>query len=127
MTPEEILSHPARVLSQEQREHYFTYGYVGVQDLVPTDIISGLINVTNEFVDLSRNETVSGDIFDIGPNHSTENPVLRRLKMPDDKHDAYWQFASGIMAEVAADLAGPNVVFHHSKLNFKWADGTDKV
>ena len=127
MTPEEILSHPARVLSQEQREHYFTYGYVGVQDLVPTDIISGLINVTNEFVDLSRNETVSGDIFDIGPIHSTENPVLRRLKMPDDKHDAYWQFASGIMAEVAADLAGPNVVFHHSKLNFKWADGTDKV
>ena len=27
------------------------------------------------------------------------------------------------MADVAADLAGPNVVFHHSKLNFKWPKG----
>ena len=31
------------------------------------------------------------------------------------------------MADVAADLAGPNVVFHHSKLNFKWFDASDTV
>jgi len=31
------------------------------------------------------------------------------------------------MADVAADLVGPNVVFHHSKLNFKWFDKSDKV
>ena len=35
MTPEEILSFPARVLTQAQREHYFECGYVGVQKLVP--------------------------------------------------------------------------------------------
>ena len=31
------------------------------------------------------------------------------------------------MADVATDILGPNVVFHHSKLNFKWADKSDKV
>ena len=29
MTPEEILSYPAKILTQEQREHHFEYGYVG--------------------------------------------------------------------------------------------------
>ena len=31
------------------------------------------------------------------------------------------------MADVAADLVGPNVVFRHSKLNFKWFDESDTV
>ena len=32
-----------------------------------------------------------------------------------------------MLADVAADLVGPDVVFHHSKLNFKWNDGHDEV
>ena len=53
MSPEEILSHPARILTQAQREHYFDNGYVGVQNLVPEDILSELQRVTDEFVDVS--------------------------------------------------------------------------
>ena len=53
--------------------------------------------------------------------------VLRRLKRPDEQHETYWKFAQGIIADVAADLVGPNVVFHHSKLNFKWFDESDTV
>ncbi|MGI9522424.1 MAG: phytanoyl-CoA dioxygenase family protein [Hyphomicrobiaceae bacterium] len=127
MTPEEILSFPARVLTQAQREHYFECGYVGVQKLVPQDTLSQLITVTDQFVDASRKETEVGNVFDIGPGHSAQNPVLRRLKRPDEQHKVYWNFASGLMADVAADLVGPNVVFHHSKLNFKWFDESDTV
>ena len=127
MTPEEILSHPARILTQAQREHYFEHGYVGVQSLVPRDVLDELIAVTQEFVDKSRKETRSGDVFDIGPGHSAEAPVLRRLKSPDERHQVYWNFATGVMADVAADLVGPNVAFHHSKLNFKWYDESDTV
>ncbi len=127
MISEEILSHPPRILTQAQREHYFEYGYVGVESLVPADILAELVSVTNEFVQASRSETRSGCMFDIGPGHSKERPVLRRLKGPDDQHEAYWRFASGLMADVAADLAGPDVVFHHSKLNFKWFDESDAV
>ncbi len=127
MTPDLILSYPPRILTQAQREHYFEHGYVGVDSLVPAAILAELVGVTNEFVEASRSETGSGRRFDIGPGHSKERPVLRCLKGPDDRHEAYWRFASGLMANVAADLAGPDVVFHHSKLNFKWFDESDTV
>lgn len=127
MTPEEILSYPARVLTREQREKYFTDGFVSVEEIVPAEMLAELQRVTEEFQDLSRAETASGDRFDIGPGHSAETPILRRLKTPDIQHPAYWNFATGMMADVAADLVGPNVVFHHSKLNFKWFDASDTV
>ena len=127
MTPEDILSHPARVLTQAQRECYFDHGYVGVESIVPADVLAELQAVTADFMDQSRHETQSGDVFDIGPGHSPENPVLRRLKSPDEQSDAYWRFSTGLMADVAADLVGPDVTFHHSKLNFKWFDASDTV
>jgi ectoine hydroxylase-related dioxygenase (phytanoyl-CoA dioxygenase family) len=52
---------------------------------------------------------------------------MRRLKRPDAQHPEFWAFATGVIADVAADLVGPDVVFHHSKLNFKWNDGHDEV
>ncbi len=127
MTPEEILSYPARVLTQAQREHYFEHGFVGIESLVPAETLGELQAVTREFVDHSRQQIVSGDVFDIGPGHTSKSPVLRRLKSPDDQHATYWNFATGLMADVAADLVGPNVTFHHSKLNFKWFDESDAV
>ena len=42
MTPEEILSHPARVLTEAQREKYFTDGFVSVAEIVPEDVLSEL-------------------------------------------------------------------------------------
>ena len=32
MSPEQILSHPPKVLSQEQRQDYFDLGYVKLRD-----------------------------------------------------------------------------------------------
>ena len=127
MRPEEILKEPARVLTQAQREHYFEHGYVSVDELVPQDVLAELNKTTAEFVELSRKVTESDNRFDIGPGHSAEKPVLRRLKSPDENSEVYWNFSTGLMADVAADLAGPNVVFHHSKLNFKWFDASDVV
>jgi hypothetical protein len=39
-----------------------------------------------------------------------------------DQHPEYWRYArDSLLADIAADLVGPDVKFHHSKLNFKWA------
>ncbi len=127
MTPQEILRFAPRVLTQAQREHYFEHGYVCVQSLVPATTLAELRSVTEEFVERSRAVAVSDARFDIGPGHTPQHPLLRRLKSPDDAHPAYWNFSSGLMADVAADLVGPNVSFHHSKLNFKWFDESDTV
>ena len=127
MHADEILSRPTRVLPQHHREHYFKHGYTCVESFVPKDILQNLIEVKNKFVDASRGETESGSVYDLGPAHSPEKPQLRRLKRPDDQHDVFWNFAKGLLADVATDLLGPDVAFYHSKLNFKWAGGSDAV
>lgn len=113
MTPDEVLSHPPRVLSQSQREHYFEHGYVLIERLIAEDWLDRLSAVTAEFVEQSRRETASGKFFDLAPGHGAERPRVRRLKRPDERHPLYWQFATGPAAEAAADLLGPDVVFHH--------------
>ncbi len=50
MTPEDILKHPARVLTQAQRECYFEHGYVGVESIVPKDVLAELQAVTADFL-----------------------------------------------------------------------------
>ena len=127
MTPEKVLSYSPQVLTQAQREDYFENGYIKVENLIPEETLIELQGVIAKVLDESRKETKSGSIFDLGPGHSSEIPVLRRLKKPDDYDEVFWNFASGLIADVAADLAGPDVVFHHSKLNFKWNDGNDDV
>jgi ectoine hydroxylase-related dioxygenase (phytanoyl-CoA dioxygenase family) len=127
MTPDEILSHPARVLSQSQREAYFRDGYIGLPGFVDAAMVARLQATTEKFVDLSRAESEPGRVFDIGPGHTAENPILRRLKRPDEQDEVFWHFARDVLADVAADLLGQDVVFHHSKMNFKWFDESDTV
>ena len=51
MRPEEILSYRARILTQEQREHYFEYGYVEIEDFVPSETLKLIKLVTSGFVE----------------------------------------------------------------------------
>ncbi len=128
MTPEQVLAKRAKVISQQQREFYFNNGYLLLEKIIPQPWVDRLINVTNELVDQSRRLTKSDMIFDLEPGHTAENPRLRRLTSPVEQHPVYWEFASeSILADIAADLVGPDVKFHHSKLNFKWAEGGEEV
>ena len=127
MTPEDILRHPARVLTQDQREAYFRDGYLVVERLIPEDVVDEINRITAGWIDRSRAITAPNDVLDVAPAHSAEKPVVRRLKKPDGMDPAYWDYANGVIADVAADLLGPDVCFHHSKLNFKWSDGHDEV
>ena len=127
MTPEEVLSHPPRALSQAERESYFENGYLSVERFVDGEWLERLRGIALEFVERSRAETRSGNVFDVAPGHRADAPRLRRLKRPDERHETFWEFATGPIADLAADLVGPDVVFHHSKLNFKWNDGSDQV
>ena len=127
MTPEDVLSHPARALTREQRESYFSNGYLAVESLFGPDEVARIRAVVDEFVERSRGESRSGTVFDLAPGHCAQAPRIRRLKRPHEQHELFWEVATGVLADVAADLVGPDVVFHHSKLNFKWNDGHDEV
>ena len=127
MLTEEILAERPRVLPQEQRVFYFEHGYLLLERFIGPAWLDRLRAVTESFVEASRSASPEDGAFDLAPGHTPEQPRLRRVNTPDQRHDAYWEFATGPVADVAADLVGSNVAFHHSKLNFKWNDGADGV
>jgi ectoine hydroxylase len=66
--------------------------------------------------------------FDLAPEHSAASPRIRRLHKTVDQHPELWALACDpCVVDLVADLLGPDVRFHSSKLNFKWFDGGDAV
>lgn len=116
------------MLTDRQRSQYHDRGWVSVPGLVDDGWLERLRAVTGEFVESSRTLTESNVIFDLDVGHSAAEPRLRRLSSPTDLHETYWEFASqSVIVDVAVDLLGPNVKFHHSKLNFKAPRGGEEV
>jgi hypothetical protein len=79
-------------------------------------------------VERSRKITQSDKVFDLEPGHTPDAPRLRRVSNPVEHHPVYWDYVTrSPIVDIVADLVGPDVKFHHSKLNFKWARGGEEV
>lgn len=128
MTPEQVLAIEPKVLTQAQREFYFENGYLLVEKVLSDEWVAKLRRTTDEMVDESRQIAESDAKWDLEEGHTAESPRLRRLSSPNDHHPVYWEYASqSVVVDIVSDLVGPDVKFHHSKLNFKWAKGGDEV
>ncbi len=128
MTPESILKIPPRVLTQAQREHYFREGYVLLEKIIGDEWIRKLRAATDELVERSRKVSKSDTVFDLEPTHRPDAPRLRRVSNPVEHHPVFWDYCTkSPLPDIVADLVGPDVKFHHSKLNYKWAQGGEEV
>jgi ectoine hydroxylase len=128
MTPEKILAHPAKILSQSEREAYFASGYLLKESFIGKDWLTRLWDVTERMIDESRALGASTSKFDLENDHRPDAPKLRRLTQPVEHDPVYWEFATNSpITDLAEDLLGPDVKFHHSKLNFKWFGGGEEV
>ena len=128
MTPEQVLAIPPKVLTQAQREQYFSEGYLYVERAIDDVWIGKLRAATEELVERSRKVTQSDAIFDLEPKHRPNAPRLRRVSNPVEQHPVFWDYClKSVLPDIVADLVGPDVKFHHSKLNFKWAQGGEEV
>ncbi|HTY78920.1 MAG TPA: phytanoyl-CoA dioxygenase family protein [Candidatus Bathyarchaeia archaeon] len=128
MTPEQVLQAAPLVLSQRQREQYFENGFLTVPGYTGAGWLDRLRAVAAAKIEESRALTASNDQFDLAPDHTAEKPNIRRLRRAVDWHPDLWAFAMDpAVVDLCADLLGPDVRFHSSKLNFKWSDGGDAV
>lgn len=128
MTVIEKPGHPARVLSDEQRQAFRETGYLCLPGFVGEAWLARLRTATEAQVEDSRAVSESDNKFDLEPGHGPDSPRLRRLMAPQNHDPAYWEFASsGPIVDIAEDLLGPNVKYHHGKLNFKWAGGGAEI
>ena len=114
-------------LSNEQIAFFQDNGYLVVEDAVDPVLLEKLRRDFAGWVADSKehNEAYGTAIngrprFDVEPGHSAESPALRRVNAPVEVSDAYWEAMTGSrMTQAVVDLIGPNVKFHHSKINSK--------
>ena len=114
-------------LSETERKRFDTDGFLLVENLIGGAELEALRGDFRAWVEESRahdrpwGETEDGRArFDLEPGHSAGRPALRRVNAPTDLSDAYYRtMRDSAMTDCVADLIGPDVRFHHSKINSK--------
>lgn len=128
MRSSDVLSHPARVLTQDEREFFFDQGYVVKTEIISKDWIAKLNAGVARLVEKSCALTASDGIFDLETGHSADTPRLRRIAFMDELDEIFWDFAKNSnLPDLAADLMGPDVRFREAMLNIKWQGGGQEV
>ncbi len=120
----------AKVLSQAQIDQYNNDGYLVARGIYTPAEIRELQEVTDEFVDKSRQVSEHTDIFDIDlkAGHSQATPKLRRIKNPHLHHNAYDRaMRNPKLLDVIEQLIGQDIRHHHTKLNLKAPGGGAQV
>ncbi|HKK31796.1 MAG TPA: phytanoyl-CoA dioxygenase family protein, partial [Alphaproteobacteria bacterium] len=114
--------------TKDQIDAFWRDGYLCVPDAVTPAQLSAMRALIAEWVEESRGhavpfgpETIDGrPRFDMGEEHSAEHPALRRINNPSDLYGPYEEaMRNARVADMVADLIGPNVKFHHDKINLK--------
>ena len=125
MKPQDVLEHAPLVLTAEQRQSYFRDGYLVLPDYVPHAWLKRLRAAMSELIERSRGVARSDGIYVLEEGHSADDPRLHRISSPQDQHPVFWEFMNDpVMTDLAADVVGPDVKFHHAKLNVKSGKGT---
>ena len=127
MREKDILSEPARVLTQKEREAFFREGYV-VKKIISDDCLQKLNEGLAKLIEKSKIINKSDGTYDLEPGHTSENPRLRRIAFMDELDPIFHEFQrDSNLADMAADILGPNVRFRENMINIKWAGGGQEV
>jgi ectoine hydroxylase-related dioxygenase (phytanoyl-CoA dioxygenase family) len=115
-------------LSQDQVSDFWRDGYVTVEDAVTPEQLSNLQAEFAAWVEESRGQTTpwgpptvdDRPRFDIGAEHTAQSPALRRVNNPCEISGTYLETMqnSGVV-DMVADLIGPDLKYHHCKINSK--------
>ncbi|MCJ8311158.1 MAG: phytanoyl-CoA dioxygenase family protein [Hyphomicrobiales bacterium] len=116
-----------RALQEKQVEAFRDNGAIVAANAVSDDVLRQLREVFSNWVEESRaHDAPYGKIcdgrprFDLDDDHAPDHPSLRRVASPTDVSDVYAAVAfDSPMTDMACDLLGPDVRFHHAKVNSK--------
>ncbi len=125
MLAEKILEYPTNVLTDAQRAEYFDKGFVVLPKYVKEPWLGRLRAALHDLLERSKGIKQSDGVFVLEAGHSAETPRLHRVNSPQDHHPTFWEFMTDpILTDLVADVVGPDVKFHHAKLNVKSEKGT---
>ena len=115
-------------ITPEQVESYHVDGYAAVRSVIDSGTLARLRGTLAELLDKAAALTDSDDVFILEAGHSAADPRLQRVSHPVAVRDVFWQVAtSDAVLDCVESLIGPNIRFHHSKLNFKARRGGVRI
>lgn len=123
-------------LSQDQIDAFWRDGCLVAENAVTPDQLAAMRRLMAEWAEESRAHTqpygpptVDGrPRFDMGTEHSAERPALRRINNPSDVYGPFREvMENSAMTDMVADLIGPDVKFHHCKINQKLPGAATEV
>ena len=115
-------------LTHMQQDQFWSDGYLVVEGAVDNDTLARLRAQMDAWAEESRKHTepygeptVDGrPRFDLEENHSAERPALRRINNPVEISDHFYKVMTDApMVDMVATLIGPDVKYHHCKINSK--------
>lgn len=114
-------------LTQQQKDFFHENGYLVVENAVTPEQLQGLETDFAHWVHESKSHTEAyGEAidgrprFDLEAGHSPDKPALRRVNAPVEVSKAYYDaMMDSTMTSCVEQLIGPNIKFHHSKINSK--------
>ena len=116
------------MIKEDQIKSFKEKGYLVIENLLPENILKDLQKITDDFVEQSRSINENDAIFDLSDSHTSENPVVRRLKDPHLNHSVYSDIIkNNLITDVVSKLIGNNIRLEHTKLNFKSAKGGEAI
>lgn len=117
-----------RRLTAAEKAFYAEEGYLLLPGWVSEAWVDRLVATMDRFVDESRSLTTSTAAILLEPTHTPAAPRLRRIPQTVAFDPVFEEFGlRGPIVDLAEDLLGPDVRFHHSKLNFKWSGGGEEI
>ena len=119
---------PGNYLTHAQQDQFWSDGYLVAEGAVDNDALARLRAQMDAWAEESRihtepygEPTVDGrPRFDLEENHGAERPALRRINNPVEISDHFYKVMTDApMVDMVATLIGPDVKYHHCKINSK--------
>lgn len=111
------------VIADDQVAAYNTKGFIVVEDIYSPEDIQEMRDALAGLVDSARGLTDHTSVIDLEPNHTPDQPRVRRIKEPFKNHEVFNRMARHprLIAALTA-LLGPAFRMHGSKINLKAAE-----
>lgn len=110
------------MLTTAQVEQYRELGYLVVPDVLGRELLAEVKGRVDAIVAEAAKVSTHTDVYDLEDSHSPQEPRVRRIKTPHKHFPFFNELARNPrITSILAQLLGPNIRLHGSKLNMKSA------
>ena len=116
------------MIGDEQQRFFRDQGYLVVQDVFSATELADMRAALARLIEDARTVTEHGEIYDLEPAHTADNPRVRRIKQPQKVDEAFARaLKNPNLLGILQRMVGPNIVLRGGKLNIKAARGGSPV